>query len=66
MAAALPGDGPGPTAESEPPAIRDAEWELIASTLARCNGNRTRAAQLLGISRRTIQRRIAEHEKPAD
>ncbi len=42
-------------------AIRDVEWELIEKVLAECNGNRTKAAERLGISRRTIQRRLLEH-----
>ena len=42
-------------------AIRDVEWELIEKVLAECNGNRTKAAERLGISRRTIQRRLQEH-----
>ena len=48
--------------ESGSSAIRDVQWDLIASALERCNGNRTRAAEMLGISRRTIQRKISEHE----
>ena len=46
---------------SQGQAIRDVEWELIEKVLAECNGNRTKAAERLGISRRTIQRRLQEH-----
>ena len=44
-------------------AMKDVEWELIEKTLAECGGNRSKAAEILGISRRTIQRRLQEHEK---
>ena len=49
--------------KSSSKAMRDVEWELIEKTLAECNGNRSKAAEVLGISRRTIQRRLQEHEK---
>ena len=41
-------------------AIRDAEIRLIEQALEKCGGNRTRAAEMLGISRRTLQRKLAE------
>jgi DNA-binding NtrC family response regulator len=53
------------TAESNPaPAldIHDAETKLIEQALEKCGGNRTKAAELLGISRRTLQRKLAGME----
>ncbi len=46
--------------------LHDSERELIARTLARCNGNRTAAAKMLGISRRTLHRRLAEAKADGD
>ena len=40
--------------------IRDAEIRLIEQALEKCGGNRTRAAEMLGISRRTLQRKLSE------
>ena len=45
--------------------MKEVEWDLIEKTLAECGGNRSKAAEILGISRRTIQRRLSEHEKSA-
>ncbi len=39
--------------------IRDAELKLIEQALEKCGNNRTRAAEMLGISRRTLQRKLA-------
>jgi two-component system response regulator FlrC len=36
----------------------DAERVLVLKTLARCNGNRTHAARMLGVSIRTLRNRI--------
>ncbi|MBQ7207341.1 MAG: sigma-54-dependent Fis family transcriptional regulator [Lentisphaeria bacterium] len=50
-----------PEKESAPGlAIRDAEIRLIEQALEKCGGNRTRAAEMLGISRRTLQRKLSE------
>jgi two-component system response regulator FlrC len=38
--------------------LREVEEELIARTLAQCGGNRTRAAELLGIGVRTLFNRL--------
>jgi DNA-binding NtrC family response regulator len=38
--------------------VGEVEQELVLQTLARCNGNRTRAARLLGLSVRTLRNKI--------
>lgn len=58
-----------------PPAVRDArtpaeigtpslervEWEHIQRVLSDCGGNVSRAAQVLGVHRRTLQRKLANY-----
>jgi two-component system response regulator RegA len=36
------------------------EWEHIQKVLAECEGNVSRAARLLGMHRRTLQRKLAK------
>jgi DNA-binding NtrC family response regulator len=38
--------------------VGEVERELVLQTLARCNGNRTRAARVLGLSVRTMRNKI--------
>ena len=38
--------------------VADVERELVLQTLASCNGNRTHAARMLGVSVRTLRNRI--------
>ena len=40
--------------------LEENNYELIRQALEQCGGNRTAAAKLLGISRRTLHRRLAE------
>lgn len=69
-----PGPGPGTVAEASPPAapngriagligrrVEDVERELILETLSHCLGNRTRAAEILGISIRTLRNKLGEY-----
>ncbi len=38
--------------------VDEVERELVLQTLARCDGNRTRAARVLGLSVRTMRNKI--------
>ena len=42
----------------QPSTLAEAEWEYIQQILADCNGNISKAARLLGIERRTLQRKL--------
>ncbi len=41
--------------------LKEIEQEMILKTLEECGGNRTRAAETLGISRRTLQLKLKEY-----
>jgi DNA-binding NtrC family response regulator len=41
--------------------VSEVERELVLQTLARCDGNRTRAARVLGLSVRTLRNKIREY-----
>ncbi len=43
--------------------MEEVEQELILETLGRCLGNRTRAAEILGISIRTLRNKLAEYRE---
>jgi len=40
--------------------VSEIERELVLQTLARCNGNRTHAARMLGLSVRTMRNKIRQ------
>jgi DNA-binding NtrC family response regulator len=41
--------------------VNEVERELVLQTLARCGGNRTRAARVLGVSVRTLRNKIRQY-----
>jgi two-component system response regulator RegA len=59
ITATLMGRGPeGAGAVQEAPSLARAEWEHIQRVLAECGGSISRAAQLLNLHRRTLQRKL--------
>ncbi len=51
-------DAPPPEPAISPPSLRRLSWEHIQRVLTEANGNVSAAARLLGIDRRTLQRRL--------
>ncbi len=49
---------------AEADVLDNGERERIVAALAKCNGNQTRAAQMLGISRRVLINRILRYDLP--
>jgi DNA-binding NtrC family response regulator len=45
---------------TEDKALSEVELDYINYILDRCEGNRVRAAEILGINRKTIQRKLSE------
>lgn len=41
--------------------VGEVERELVLQTLGRCDGNRTRAARVLGVSVRTLRNKIRQY-----
>lgn len=61
---AASGSGAGlSSSEVEIPSLEDSERRLIEEALKRYNGNRRQTAEVLGISERTLYRKIKEYEK---
>jgi two-component system response regulator RegA len=56
-----PGEQPEP---GEAPSLHRVEWEHIQRVLAECGGNVSRAARVLGVHRRTLQRKLATRPPP--
>lgn len=55
LAPLTPGSAP-----AEVPTLARAEWEHINRVLTECDGNIRKAAKLLGLHRRTLQRKLAK------
>ncbi len=56
-----PPDG-RPAPLSEPRTLKDVEREMILRTLEETSGNRTHAAKILGVSRRTLQLKLKDYD----
>ena len=52
------------TAGADVPTLARVEWEHINRVLADCGGNVSQAARLLGIHRRSLQRKLAKYPTP--
>ncbi|MFC3851998.1 response regulator transcription factor [Salinispirillum marinum] len=64
--AALRGDraATADTPDEQPPALRRVEWEHIQRVLNDCGGNISEAARVLGMHRRSLQRKLAKKPGP--
>jgi two-component system, response regulator RegA len=60
-AAAPPADAPIPM---ETPSLARVEWEHINRVLMDCNGNVSQAARVLGLHRRSLQRKLSKFPLP--
>ena len=58
-AAVTPGPGGAPVA-TNPLSVEENEKRLLREALIKARGNRTKAAELMGISRRTLHRKLAQ------
>ena len=55
------GPEPPPVAGSDTPSLARVEWEHIQRVLADCAGNISQAAKLLGLHRRSLQRKLSKY-----
>ena len=62
--AALPNDAPPPEPQATMTPLSRLEWEHIHQALAETNGNVSAAARLLGMHRRSLQRKLAKRPGP--
>jgi two-component system, response regulator RegA len=56
--------GTGAPAPTEVPTLARMEWEHINRVLSDCGGNVSQAARLLGLHRRSLQRKLAKYPVP--
>lgn len=61
VARALLGETPGPEEAGPVPSLARVEWEHIQRVLAECQGNISQAARVLGLHRRSLQRKLSKY-----
>jgi DNA-binding NtrC family response regulator len=67
LPAAIQADSPPPSGQSDAPrTLEEIEKECIIAALRRTGANRTAAARLLGVTRRTLGYRISKYELDAE
>ncbi|MEL7239611.1 MAG: response regulator [Planctomycetota bacterium] len=59
------GPSEDPPVPAAVPSLARAEWEHINRVLTECDGNISRAARLLGLHRRSLQRKLAKFPQPS-
>jgi len=64
LARRRPTEGSEPSEVVHTPTLARAEWEHVQRVLADCGGNISEAARVLGIARRTLQRKLAKYPVP--
>jgi two-component system response regulator RegA len=57
-------DGTQPPDDAQAPSLARVEWEHIQRILADCDGNVSQAARVLGIHRRSLQRKLSKRPVP--
>lgn len=57
-------DAHSPAASPTTPTLARMEWEHIQRVLAECDGNVSQAARILGIHRRSLQRKLLKYPAP--
>ena len=57
-------DGTQPHDDAQAPSLARVEWEHIQRILSDCSGNVSQAARVLGIHRRSLQRKLAKRPVP--
>ena len=62
--AALEGQPRADVAAGDVPSLARVEWEHIQRVLQDCDGNISRAARLLGVHRRSLQRKLNKYPSP--
>jgi two-component system response regulator RegA len=64
VAQAIDGADPQASADYAVPSLARVEWEHIQRVLTECDGNVSQAARVLGLHRRSLQRKLLKYPSP--